>query len=293
MIHGPGFFSSDITDDLRAIYSGMLQSGKTDEEALEATLKHYENKIENEDDEHDLYLGLAYTMWKKGRLTNEIKEMALQAIEKDMVAQRWDGNSDYRIRKKKLLELKTMLESPQPERKKVSVHKPYKIGFQENDVYYYQLPPIELWESDFDRTKYAVYSSKYLIFYVKSIYGKDWNVKGVPDDVAIVYFFISDNKPEGLEDIEKATFVDCAYEWVETSPKKRPSGITYLGNWDLSIESPKGYNFTEAHPRIFFGTEKEFEEIIWDYTMLDKMRQEDEMVLAIAQSLGITSLKKE
>ncbi|MBR6157332.1 MAG: hypothetical protein IKQ27_10265, partial [Lachnospiraceae bacterium] len=182
----------------------MLQSGKTDEEALNATLKHYENKIENEDDEHDLYLGRAYTMWKKGRLTNEIKELAFQAIEKDMVAQRWDGNSDYRIRKKKLLELKTMLETPQPERKKVSVHKPYKISFHEHDVYYYQLPPIELWESNYDKKKYAVYSRKYLIFYVKSIYGKDWNVKGVPDDVAIVYFFISDNKPEGLEDIEKA-----------------------------------------------------------------------------------------
>lgn len=46
---------------------------------------------------------------------------------------------------------------------------------------------------------YEKYLGWYALFYVNKIYLRDWNVKGVADEVADVYFFLTKDKPESID----------------------------------------------------------------------------------------------
>lgn len=72
-----------------------------------------------------------------------------------------------------------------PTRKKVPVHKPYKLGWEEGEIYYFQIKePLEGYE------EYDKYVGNYILVYVDKIYTKAWVVKGIYDEVAEICFLI-------------------------------------------------------------------------------------------------------
>ena len=113
-----GLYDNDLSCDVRDDYIGKLKAGKTDEEALNEILEEYEEEAEDDDEKYNFYIALADTMWKKGRMTEEIKKMALIMIEEDKVSERWEDERVRKERAKKLDKVKERIESPMPERKK-------------------------------------------------------------------------------------------------------------------------------------------------------------------------------
>ena len=73
-----------------------MKSGKSDEVALQEILSEYKEESEDIDCKYDFFLALVDTLWKKGRLPEEIRAKALQMIDEDKVSERWQSE---RIRK--------------------------------------------------------------------------------------------------------------------------------------------------------------------------------------------------
>lgn len=115
---GVGIYQNDISADVKEDYIAKLKSGKSDEVALKEILSEYQEDMEDIDCKYDFYFGLADTLWKKGRLTEKIKTIALQLIEEDRVSQRWQTERIRYERSKVLDKLKVQLEETMPEYKK-------------------------------------------------------------------------------------------------------------------------------------------------------------------------------
>lgn len=75
-----GLYQNDLSADVRDDYISKLKAGKSDEEALQEILSEYKEESEDYDEKYNFYLGLADTLWKKGRLTEELKNKALEIL---------------------------------------------------------------------------------------------------------------------------------------------------------------------------------------------------------------------
>ncbi len=225
-----GIYQNDTSADVKSDYVAKLKQGKSDEEALQAILYEYSDDLEDEDCKYDVILGLAGVMWDKGRLTKEIKDMAFAAIEEDKVSERWLSEKIRKEREKVLDKFKAKLEGEMPERKKVSVHKPYKLGWEEGQVYTFQIQE--------EIKGYEQYIGWYVLFYVDKIWLDDWQVRGVYDELADLFFFLTEEKPTCVEDIYNAKNI-CFYRGkkgnryrvylCEVRKKERPVDLILLG----------------------------------------------------------------
>ena len=268
-----GIYQNDLGADVRDDYIAKLKAGKSDEEALQEILSEYKEESEDDDEKYDFYPALADTLWKKGRLTEEIKEKALEILEEDKISGRWEGEKIRKERIKVLDKLKEKLESPMPERKKVPIHKPYKLGWEEGQVYYFQI------KGNVPKLikGYEEYVGWHAMFYVDKIYTKDWQVKGVQDELAELFFFLQKEKPESVEDILSATKV-CfdiglknSYKiyLCEDSKRSRPKDLFLLGKID-NFSYPNNCNPVSR----FFGWGCAERDILWGY--VDQIKYEQE-----------------
>ncbi|MBD9200062.1 MAG: hypothetical protein EGQ09_24035 [Clostridiales bacterium] len=112
---GVGLFQSDEACDIREDYKGKLIVGKSDEQAENEIIQEYFGSGDSE-----LWIPLAITQWKVGRLSDQVKRRALDAIQSELSAQDslWDGKALLR-RKEVLLQAEKTLDSDMPLRKKV------------------------------------------------------------------------------------------------------------------------------------------------------------------------------
>lgn len=226
---GTGIYQKDLSADVKDDYISKLKAGKSDEQALAEMLDEYKEEADDIDCKCDLFIALAGIMWDKGRLTEEIKQRALAEIEEDKSAERWEGE---KIRQKRCIELekfKKKLESEMPPRKKVPVHRPYKAGWIEGGVYCFQITETI--------DGYEEYIGWYASFYVDKVYKKDWIVRGVWDEVADAYFFLSKEKltyADEIKYINSIKFVNGEYraEILEKSKSRRPKSLTYIGKFE-------------------------------------------------------------
>ena len=133
---GTSIFSDDLAMDIRREYSVLLSVGKSSEEAEKMLIKYFSSIMNcNDPDEDVFWFALALCEWKKGRLSQFVKEKALDALENGRDLNRWNtvGNEkNYEKRKKVLKELKSTLLSPMPPAKKIKKptvhHCPWKVG---------------------------------------------------------------------------------------------------------------------------------------------------------------------
>jgi hypothetical protein len=85
---GPGLYENDSTCDVRDSYMRFLREGLDDQDAHEKTLEEFREYI-GDQDESLLWFALAETQWSVGRLTSEVKEKALDWIEKKGGLELW------------------------------------------------------------------------------------------------------------------------------------------------------------------------------------------------------------
>ncbi len=133
---GTSIFSDDLALDVRREYNILLSIGKTNEEAEKMLIDYYSKILYcNDPDEDVFWFALAYSEWKKGRLSNLAQEKALNAMENGRDLERWNSKNNeknYRKRRNVIEELKKTLLSPMPHAKKIKKptvhHCPWNVG---------------------------------------------------------------------------------------------------------------------------------------------------------------------
>ena len=135
---GTSIFSDDLAMDVRREYNALLGLGKEGEEADKLMVQYFLSGIRKAnavDDEAVFWFALALAQWKKGRLGEIAKLMALHNLELGIDQERWKQTSDektYQKRLKVLEEFEKTILSPMPPKKKVrkpTVHLcPWRVG---------------------------------------------------------------------------------------------------------------------------------------------------------------------
>ena len=82
-------YGNDTARAVKGEYVHKLRSGKNDQEAMEAMLVEYERTKDDEDEGQLFWLALADTQWEYGRLTEPVREKALQLRAQGVDQERW------------------------------------------------------------------------------------------------------------------------------------------------------------------------------------------------------------
>jgi hypothetical protein len=137
---GPGIFSDDTACDIRDDYREYLGEGLTGEQATARILGEYKSSLADPYDAGVVWLALAATQWKLGRLEPDALARALHVIDSGDGLQRWtSGTRDYPKRKAALEKLKTQITSPQPVAKKVRRQVKCECDWQIGEIVAYRL----------------------------------------------------------------------------------------------------------------------------------------------------------
>jgi len=110
---GTGIFANDTACDVRDEYRFWLEEKLPDHEATQRVIATHDG-----DDDPDVWLALAATQWKLGRLEPEIKQRALQVIDEGQGLDLWEPDQVGR-RKKALSALRAQLEQLPPPRREI------------------------------------------------------------------------------------------------------------------------------------------------------------------------------
>lgn len=134
---------NDTAKDLYIEYSAAFYKF-TVEEALKRIDHYIRTEMFDESDEEEwcnYIYSLADFMWKKGILTNSIKDKAIEMIDSGFGLGLWAeaGQKTLESRKKKLAEFKEKLLSPQPPRKKIKPNVHTERIFDDGDIIAVQL----------------------------------------------------------------------------------------------------------------------------------------------------------
>ena len=133
-----GITGSDIARDLISEYSAVFFKYGV-EEAVQRIDHYVRVHICDETDEAewcDYFYSLADFMWKKGVLTEEIRQRAIRMIDSGFGLGMWaeEGPKTLASRQKKLAEFREKLLSPMPPRKKIRSNVYTEPIFEEGDV---------------------------------------------------------------------------------------------------------------------------------------------------------------
>ena len=144
-VWGSGLYENDSTCDVRDMYLDFLQDGLGNDVAYEKMLEQSHEYIGNQD-EPLFWFALAETQWRVGRLRPDVKEKALEWIEKKGFLDMWaEDPKGFTVWEKTLKRLKEYLERPMPKEKKIPKldQNPWNL----HDVYAYQFHKTRLEEN--------------------------------------------------------------------------------------------------------------------------------------------------
>jgi hypothetical protein len=116
------YFPGDTASEVREDYRGAVGNGMTGPQATGKILNEYLTTDETE--MGVVWLSLAATQWKCGRLEERVKERALQLIDSGSDLRRWPEKSLANKRNTALFNLREQLLSPQPSVQRIA--KPFR-----------------------------------------------------------------------------------------------------------------------------------------------------------------------
>ena len=137
---GAKLYQDDVAEDVRSQFKDLLHRGKTTEEITKQMIDEYSDEILDPDDGPIFWFALADTQWNLGRLMPDVREQALDLLDKGGDLARW-RDEDLKlavVRENALKELQQKLNSPQPPEKKISPYRLYSCKWEIGDVFAYQ-----------------------------------------------------------------------------------------------------------------------------------------------------------
>jgi len=234
---GTGIYSNDVSEEVRDRYKDLLKDGKSNDEALLKTLEEGKDYLNDSDDTYGFWLALADTQSSLGRLHPQVKERALELIEKGGDIGRWLEVGDQKNAKKRqevLDKLKEKLTGSQPPEKNIPRRVAFKCPWRIGDVFAYLLESEEAEKNGL--------LGRYLI--IQKIKDKNWSHGGILPMV-IVRMSKTNELPK-LEDIEELEIVKTMgsgrkihkeVRLIEsTSMRNIPKKLIYLGNSTKGLE---------------------------------------------------------
>lgn len=235
---GTSLYANDTTCDIRGDYIDKLRRGKSNEEVTQELIDQYKD-IEGDREEEPLFwFALADTQWNYGRLLPEVKEKALYFLEKEDEWERWKEAGDKKLNAwiKTLTELKKKLDSPLPEKKKISRYHFYQCSWKLGDVFAYRFSGEYSKEKNF-YGQYVVFrkvseDSYWPGHIVPVVQVYKWIGEEIPkvDEVKTKDLLIQNFMPETLAykpNIERRYSIKL----IITSKKMIPeNNLTFLGN---------------------------------------------------------------
>ena len=140
---GTAIFSDDLAMDIRRDYGILLATGKENSEAEDMLIKYYSSILNSHGpDEEVFWYALALSEWKKGRLSDFVKEKALRALDAGKDLERWNvaGNEkNYEKRKQVLKEFRNVILQPMPALKKIKKPTVHHCPWKEGDLLAYRI----------------------------------------------------------------------------------------------------------------------------------------------------------
>ena len=223
-IYGTGIFSNDIACDIRYEYN-LLLSVKSDDDAERILISQYANILANEKDYETtcFWLALALCEWKKGRLSDFVKNKALEHISYEFNFIEFTSSLDEvykKARRKTLVELREKLLSQMPSRSKVQKPRVSKCPWEEGSLLAYKICTNE-------DVNASPFFNKFILLRV----------------IEIRKYYISKLLPELYDEL---MFVGM-YNWIGASLPK-PSEIQRLEYMAMGKEQPM---LTEAQASFF------------------------------------------
>ena len=117
---GPALFSDDTACDVRGDFREMIEDGVDDAEAMRRVLEQYGENLDDPDEGPIVWLALAHTQSKLGRLDDEVRRRALQVIEDGKGLERWAEDPKLLARRHAALDkVRAQLLGPQPPRRRL------------------------------------------------------------------------------------------------------------------------------------------------------------------------------
>lgn len=140
-VWGTGLFSDDVACDVKEYYMNCLRKEMTADEAEAAAVEYFQEELADEDDGPVVVLALADTAWRVGRLSDNLKNAAIEIIDSGKDLNRWEAEEASLLKKRQnvLFKLKEKLLSTQPPEKRIYKKKPYICQWEIGDVFAYQL----------------------------------------------------------------------------------------------------------------------------------------------------------
>lgn len=144
---GAGISGNDTAMDLRSEYQAAFYYFDV-ETALEKIDQYVRKEGFDESDQGewcDYYYSLADFMWKKGILTDAVRERAIEMIDSGFGLDIWEetGKAALKERKKVLEKFREKLCTPQPAKKKIKINLYMKPVFETGDVVAFQLQTLD------------------------------------------------------------------------------------------------------------------------------------------------------
>lgn len=136
---GPALFSDDTACDVRDRFTGLIGDGLEAAAATKQLLGEWEEELRDPDMGTVIWLALAATQWKLGRLQRDVHEKALDVIDSGADLRRWEEAGLTGKRERVLLKLRDQLMSPQPPVKKVKQQFRDSSEWEVGDVIAYRL----------------------------------------------------------------------------------------------------------------------------------------------------------
>lgn len=137
---GPGLFSDDTACDVRDEYREALEDGASDGEAEAAVLREFGEELTDPDQRIVVWLALAFTESKLGRLSRTACQQALAILDAGGDLPRWRkaGAGAVRRRAAVLDKVRAQLEGPQPASRTVRRRRPSRSSLDVGQVLAYR-----------------------------------------------------------------------------------------------------------------------------------------------------------
>lgn len=216
-------FRNDVSEGVMTDYKNKLKIGKADDDALKEILAENEEYISDDEDKFDFWFGLALVMSDLGRLTDEVKNTAVNLIDCGGDLFRFeDNNIALKKRKAALEKLREKLVGEQPERKKISVKKAFLCPWKPNDVLIYKLCS--------EHYKDKPYFNKFVLLLVDELVSYDVDLP-LGDMLPVTYLKICDDYPNSADDIDNSPFVPQKFIFYLDNPKNNRSEREHRFMW--------------------------------------------------------------
>jgi hypothetical protein len=144
---GPGVFSDDTTCDIRDEYRALIEDGVDDDAAASAIVERWSAEL-GPDEMPALWLALALAQSKVGRLQDDVRDRALEAVDDQYLVAEWASVSsrDGARRREALGKARAALTGPQPARRTLRRPKRFLSDLAVGDVLARPGPtPPQLW----------------------------------------------------------------------------------------------------------------------------------------------------